>query len=317
MTTQPSLFDPDNPLKPVPLEQKVEPIEIHKDAPGLTLLEIIPKRAALEVIKHYEPQAMYIGRLLADLDKTNPKGKVVSRSDIGKLVGMNKALAEGTFSAMRHMLMIDARTHITPFGQLIKNKSPYLDNHGLLWFLHYLMTSNARLVLWSNLFDFVFYQKDEITNQEISDAFRVLQGRWSEKTIIKKVPLEANAILKTYSEALFAPLNLLIKDDKASYTGYWNTASIPALVWLGIILLYRDRYYPGAASLETPLLVNAHYSPGRILRQQEQYVRQALDTLHNAGLLTVETRSGLDQVRFKRDITWLSAIIRHLDGEAV
>jgi len=51
------------------------------------------------------------------------------------------------------------------------------------------------------------------------------------------------------------------------------------------------------------------------LRQNEATVRRVLDELHNAGLLTVETRSGLDQVRFKREFTWLSAAARHLRGE--
>jgi hypothetical protein len=170
-------------------------------------------------------------------------------------------------------------------------------------------------VLWSNLFDTVFYLKDEISNQEILDTFRVLQGRWSEKTINEKVRLEANAILKGYTDALFAPLGLLSKQDKALYYGYWNTASIPTLVWLAVILAYRDRYYAGVSSLEISLLVNAHYSPGRILRQKESPLRQALDQLHNAGLLTVETRSGLDQIRFKREITWFSAMNDHLSGE--
>lgn len=317
MPDQPNLFDVNNPPKPAPQEQGIEPIPIHKDAPGITLQEMIPEKAALEVVKHYEPRAIYIGRFLAELESINPVGKVISRSEIGKSMGVNKAQSEGAFAAMGYMLMVDSRTHITPFGELVKNRSPYLDNQGLLWFLHYLLASNAQLVLWSNLFNFVFFQKDEVTNQEILDAFQVLHGRWSEKTIKDKIPLEANAILKTYTEALFAALGLISKEDKAHYCSYWNTASIPVLIWLATILVFRDRYYPNAASLEIPLLVNSHYSPGRILRQKETQTRQALDALHNAGLLTVETRSGLDQVRFKRDGNWLAAVKRHLNGESV
>jgi hypothetical protein len=30
--------------------------------------------------------------------------------------------------------------------------------------------------------------------------------------------------------------------------------------------------------------------------------------------LTVETRSGLDQVRFRREVTWLSALPTHFEG---
>ena len=111
-------------------------------------------------------------------------------------------------------------------------------------------------------------------------------------------------------------MGLVSKENKALYNSYWNTASIPAFIWQAVILAFRDRYYPGAASLEIPLLLNSHYSPGRILRQKEAQTRQALDALHNAGLLTVETRSGLDQVRFKREGSWLSAVRHHLNGES-
>ena len=78
--------------------------------------------------------------------------------------------------------------------------------------------------------------------------------------------------------------------------------------------MYRDRYYPRAASLEVPLITRANYSPGRVLRQNEVAIRRRLDELHNAGLLAIETRSGLDQVRFKRDMTWLLAIAKFLQG---
>ena len=87
---------------------------------------------------------------------------------------------------------------------------------------------------------------------------------------------------------------------------------IPPLIWLASILAYRDRYYAKAATLETHLLVDANFSPGRLFRQNEASVRRALDVLHNAGLLTAESRLGLDQVRFKGDFTWLSALTRYL-----
>jgi hypothetical protein len=44
------------------------------------------------------------------------------------------------------------------------------------------------------------------------------------------------------------------------------------------------------------------------MRQREIYIRQALDELHEAGLLTIESKANLDQVRFKRDLTWLDAV---------
>src|SRR5271157_3344547 len=122
MSSQPKLFDPDHPPKPGPREQVIESIKIHKDAPGITLQEIIPEKAALEMVKHYEPRSMYIGRFLSELETINSAGKMVSRSEIGKRMGLNKALSEGIFSGMGYMLLVDNRTHITPLGELVKAK---------------------------------------------------------------------------------------------------------------------------------------------------------------------------------------------------
>ena len=53
---------------------------------------------------------------------------------------------------------------------------------------------------------------------------------------------------------------------------------IPPYVWLSSILAYRDRFYPGAASLETHLLIDADFSPGRLFRQKKkEYARHSIN----------------------------------------
>jgi len=168
--------------------------------------------------------------------------------------------------------------------------------------------------LWSNLFNLHFPENEYLSKSQISQRFQVLEGKWSSYSVRKKIPQELNAILKTYTTEFFAELGL-IEDYDGEYHIGWNTGLIPNLIWVSSLLIFRDRYYPGASSLEVRLIAQSHFSPGRILRVNEVNVRKALDELHNANLLTVETRSGLDQVRFKRDITWLSAIEAYLQGE--
>ena len=60
--------------------------------------------------------------------------------------------------------------------------------------------------------------------------------------------------------------------------------------------------------LEIPTLIHADNSPGRLMRQREAYIRKALDELHEAGLLTIESKANLDQIRYKSSITWLDAV---------
>ena len=319
MTGQLSLFDqPTKPDKPQndPV-QELDAITINKDQPGAKLPDLVPDSALLALNRGYGVRPVHVGRILGLLLEQKETGQSITRDEIAEKLSMTWAAMQGTMNVMRRAELVDSQTRITPFGELVLSSSPYLDNPGLLWLLHYLLGSNALLVLWSNLFNLVLQDREEITIQHASETFRVLEGRWSAKTIHEKTRHELGGIFKTYTEDLLEPLKIVAKSDFGVYQSFWDTVTIPALIWLSTVLIYRDRYYPGSSSLEIPLMTRAHYSPGRILRQNEASVRRALDVLHNAGLLTVETRSGLDQVRFKREITWLRAITHHLRGEGL
>lgn len=314
MTGQLSLFDYEsgNKRPAVIIEQELPSIPLDKDIPGARLIDLVPNAAILALTRGYSMRAVHVARILTLLNELEDKGATITRAELGEDLSMTWASAQSYLNVMRRMALVDAKTRITPFGNLALLGSPRVDNDGLLWLLHYLVASDANLVLWSNLFNLAIYEEDTCTIQSVVKPFATLVGRWSEKTLVEKAPHEIGGILKTYTEELLLPLRLAKRIDVGTYEFYWNTALIPSLVWLSCILLYRDRYYPGATTLEVPLISRAHYSPGRILRQNEVAVRRALDELHNAGLLTVETRSGLDQVRFKQESTWIKAIAAHL-----
>ena len=91
-------------------------------------------------------------------------------------------------------------------------------------------------------------------------------------------------------------------------------APVPPPILLAPALVYRDRRQPGSSGVEIPTLVYADHSPGRIMRQGELYVRRALDELHEAGRLTIESRANLDQVRFRLGMTWLDAVRAYYQG---
>ena len=215
---------------------------------------------------------------------------------------------------MRRLELLQSKNTLKPFGELVLEYNPYLDNKGLLWLMHFLLASNALLVLWSHAFNQMLLHEEPLSIQEATSGYDVLRGRWSDKTLKEKTPNELGAIFRSYTEGMFAQLRLLKKYETGIYEANSNTDLIHPSIWLASILIYRDRYYPEVPSLEIPLVVDAHYSPGRLFRQSELATRRALDELHNAGLLTVETRSGLDQIRFKREVNWLSTVARYLSG---
>lgn len=316
MPGQLSLFnhEPENDQHIFNLKQTLDPISVNKDISGARLTDLVPEKATLALTRGYGIRAVQVGRILKLLQEKREEDGAITREEVGHVLSMTWAAAQSYINVMRHIGLIDRKTRITPFGSLVLMYSPFIDNTGVLWLLHYILGSNANLVLWSNLFNIAINEMEEFSIYEITKIFQVLDGRWSEKTLSKKVPRELGAILKTYSEDMFFPLRIINKEDTGNYQAFWSTGILPSLVWLSVLLVYRDRYYSGASALEVPLIVHGQYSPGRILRQNEVELRRALDDLHNADLLTVETRSGLDQVRFRREHTWLSTIAEHMQG---
>lgn len=318
MTDQLSLFDqrPEPKDTARPVEQELESIPINKDAGGASLLDLLPDAALLALNRGYPIRASHVSRILRAAQERQAEKEPIKRDDLAAELSISWARVQGTINVMRKAELLKPKNAPTPLGNLVMGHSPHLDDDGLLWFLHYLLASNPHLVLWSHLFDQALGGREEITITEVTTQHAILAGRWSTDTLEVKVPKELGAIIRTYSDEMFVPLGLLGRRDIGAYDAPRDAGMIPPLIWLACLLAYRDRYYPGAASLETPLIVDAHFSPGRILRQREAAVRRALDELHNAGLLAVETRSGLDQVRFRREVTWLWAVRRYFEEKA-
>lgn len=313
MTGQLPLFN-DTQSEPRPVEvgeQALEVIPLDKDR-ATSVVELTPVDGQFAFTKNYNISGGLVGRLLRALDeKMEVAGATIGRDTFASDLTIPTQRVDGLFNFIRKGDMVTAKNQLTPFGQLILQKDPYLLNLGLLWFLHYMMASNARLVIWNRLFDHIFYQGDEVAPSESLSYFTDVKANMTDKVFQKNGRNEIGAILRTYADDLFKPLGLIMRIDIGRYTILTDEFAISPYILLASLLTYRDRYYPGAATLEIPLLVDAHFSPGRLFRQKDAWVRRALDSLHGRGLLAVETRLGLDQVRFKSNFTWLSAVASH------
>lgn len=310
------LFDDSKPKTPNPDwgEQVLQPIPIQKDQ-AQSPAELVPPDGQYQVTKNYAVSGSQMGRLLQELDTRakNKQSAKISRQELSSQLTIPSERVESMFIFGRKVELITATNQLTTLGSILLKHDPYFLDTGNIWFLHFLMASNPNLIVWSRLFNHVFYQLSDATPAELVSYFPDIQGNKTEKVYNKNTREEIGAILRTYVDELYKSLGLLIRIDSGRYTIITDEFFISPFVWLASILAYRDRFYAGAPSLEVHLLVDAHLSPGRLFRQKEEVIRQALDSLHNLGLITIETRLGLDQVRFKRDITWVSAIARYFE----
>ncbi len=317
MPTQPNLFDDSpKPERDEVLQQKIQAIPISKDLPDSGLLDLVPDDATLELTRQFNIQSIHIGKTLNFLSKIELQNTKISLIEIASEFAYSKRHMEGIYNVIRELGLIDSSKKVTPFGKIVGIYCPYIDDKGLLWLFHYLLGSNASLVIWSYLFNSAIRNDEEFSVKTISQGLILLSKRWSERSVNVKAPGEANSILKYYSDGFLKPIDFIERNENKNYELISGNSSIPPLIWLSSLLIYRDRYYPEAPSLEVPLIIDANYCPGRIFRQNISSVRKTLDVCHNMGLLSVETRSGLDQIRFKHDVTWLSAAAQYLRGES-
>jgi hypothetical protein len=317
MDGQMSLFDaePEGEEDHVVLTQEIKSIELIKDRDGLMLPDLLPSEAQITLTKNYGVRSDLMSRILKSLIEKEDKGQRVTREEIGMELAIPSERREGAFMVGRKAELITSVNKPTKIARLLIKYDPYLLDNGSLCILHYLLASNANLIIWSHLFNSVFFEYEDIEPNQSIIFFDSLSERWSEKTIKTKAKRELGGILRTYADEFFKPLDLVTRIRKGHYAPNSNSVVIPSWIWLSILLLYRDRYYPGAKSLEIGLIINANFCPGRLFRLNENTIRNNLDLLHNKEILTVETRSGLDQVRFKDDHTWLSAISEYFLGE--
>lgn len=270
----------------------------------------------LELTRGFYLYADKLSRVLTYLARERrPEGSVYEQ--LAKATGMSAPRVEALAQYGVNMeLLVPRSLHVTSLGRLVLQHDPFFDRPGTLWLLHYLFASNPLLVVWSYMCNGVLPAVAEVSKGEAADQFLPFVGRWSKRSIRKKVRNELRAFFTGYVEEMFAPLNYLREVRHNVYAVNRDVAPVPPLILLATAQIYRDRHQPGSSGVEIPTLVHADHSPGRIMRQSEMYLRQALNELHEAGRLTIESKANLDQVRFRSGSTelttsgsaWLEAV---------
>ncbi len=262
----------------------------------------------LEVTSGFHLHADKFSRVLTYLThERQQRGGVYEQ--LSKATGMSRTQVKAFVLHGVHMeLTVTRSLRVTPLCRAIVQHDPFLDQAGTLWLLHYLFASNPLLVVWNYMCNAVLQSVAEISKAEAADQFLPFIGRWSESSIRKNVRKELRAFFADYVVEIFSPLNYLREVQHNVYAVNRDVAPVPPLILLATAMIYRDRHQPGSSSVEIPTLVYADHSPGRIMRQGELHVRRALDELHEADRLTIESKANLDQIRFRGGVTWLDAV---------
>ena len=291
------------------LEQDIQPVLSASDGSTHdTWLGGVHPNAQLEVTSGFHLHPDKFSRVIAYLiNERQSDGAIYEQ--LMKATGMSRTQIQAFIQyAVAMQLLIPRVLEPTPLSGQILNDDPFFDQAGTLWVLHYILASDPTLLIWNYMCNAVLPSISEISLSEAAEQFLPFAGHWSEGSIRKNVRKELNAFFANYTQEMFAPLRYLIDSDNKSYLSSRDVLLVPPCILLAAALIHRDRFHPGASGVEIPMLIHADNSPGRLMRQRETYIRQALDELHEAGLLTIESKANLDQVRFIRDFTWLDAV---------
>ncbi len=198
-------------------------------------------------------------------------------------------------------IILKRNYQMTKLGLLLYRNDKYIEDKGTIWLLHYIMSSKEYLVIWNRLFNKIL--STEYRNREMMMEYFVdLKEELSEYTFNRNIRKEIKMVMDTYINERFSTIGL-INEEKGEYSCNLNN-SIPDVILLASIVYFRDKYYPGASALSIKDICSSENSPGRLFFLEEPLLRTKLETLKGKGLIGIESRADLDQVRLGSDLTF-------------
>jgi len=198
----------------------------------------------------------------------------------------------------------------TDLGLVIHRYDPFLDDLGTLWLLHYLVSSHERYVVWNRLVNQVIPENDRFSTAIARPYFADLGQFYSEHSMDKHVLKEISAVWNAYTEQAFRHLRYIRAESEQIYVRD-DHEPVPPYIFCAAVLVYRERFLPGAATLDVSMLAHQANSPGRVFDLTERQVRDLLEEVKELGYIYVETRADLDQIRFRDDYDFLNVMRRY------
>jgi len=225
---------------------------------------------------------------------------------LSSVSGLNRRKARIILNFLADLGLSQKRTlKKTRLGEIIYSYDEFFQKDGTLWLIHYLQSTNDYLIIWNRVMNH-FFSADHITREELLALFDDLKDNLSEYTYGHHIGKEIRIILDAYTNQRLSKLNLM-EEYNGTYEIHRNS-DIPDLIFLSAVILYRDRIYPGATALNIEEICTSKNSPGRVFILDNYLVRKKLENLKNKGVINIESRGDLDQIRLREEINLESVL---------
>jgi len=264
--------------------------------------------AKLQLTNGYSPRFDQISRLLGFAAGWAQTGRI-PKADLAKATGLAENQIKNLASLATGLGLLRPVVYKpTPLAALILEHDRFFDDLGTLWLCHYNLSADPRHVIWNRMTNTVLPAASaSVTAATVAGQFDDLREQFTEKSVAKHVPKELRAFFRAYTDYRFSLLKYLVAAD-GGYRLAERSATVPDEVLLALALNYRDRAWPGSTGLEIPDLCHGENSPGRLLNLAEASLRDSLESLHRRGLVGIESRANLDQIRFRPDLSSLDVL---------
>jgi len=236
----------------------------------------------------------------------------INLDELSTITGLNRAKASILLNFLADLGLSQKRTlKGTKLGKIIHTYDDFLQNDGTLWLMHYLQSTNEYLVIWNRVMNHL-YTEDQVTRGGLPALFEDLKDILSDYTYKHHIGKEIRIILNAYTNQRLSKLNILETEDD-HYIVHRNS-DIPDLILLCAIILYRDKHYPGATAVDISELCTAYNSPGKIFILDEHIIRSKIESLKNTGIINIESRGDLDQIRFREELNFEAILEEYYRG---
>jgi len=231
-----------------------------------------------------------------------------SQNELSSALGMSPRMIENLTSYGVALGLLTKRSYKpTELGDLINKKDTFFDKDETLWFLHYIISSNEKYVVWNRLINRVFNKEKKVNTTIARTYFGDLNGRFSERSLKKHLAKEILSFYNAYTEQKFSQLKYIHKLSSNSYS-LSKSIGVPDLCILASCYLYRDRYLKGATGVEIEHLAKEENSPGKVFNISEYQLRLKLERLQEERRIAIESRANLDQIRFRANENYLDIV---------
>jgi hypothetical protein len=237
----------------------------------------------------------------------------IPQADLAATIGVADRKVEN-LGSLANMLGLIRKGSYKPtlLGLLIYERDPFFDDAGTLWFLHYVIGSDPRAIIWNRIVNAIIPKQPRFTRERLRATFDDLREWFSPDSIKKHVLKEINTFLDAYTNQSFARLVYLRVEGEGYALGY--RAPILPLVLAASIAHFRGDRRAGDTAVSIPDLCAAPNSPGVVFQLPEDRMRAMLEELKTQPGISLESRADLDQLRISPDLTDIELMKRYYDS---